>query len=95
MKGVRGKLFSKKVFPGNFSQNKKIPRPYMGRKDSVVPPKLPQKFRGRFPCGKGHDPAPFGKWILRPPLPDSILPALCKRLLTKIVFVTTVLIITT
>ena len=31
----------------------------MGRKDSVLPPKLPPKERPLLPYGKGYDPAAF------------------------------------
>jgi len=46
--GVWGNLFSKKGFP-----NKKIPHPILGRKDSVVPPKLPQGSAAAFRAVKG------------------------------------------
>ncbi len=85
-KGFGETFFSKKVSP--------IKKPFIPYSwDERTPWCHPncRSSAAAFPCVKGHAPAPFGKWILHPPLPVSILPAFCKRLLTKIVFVTTVL----
>jgi len=69
--GVWGNLFSKKGFP-----NKKTSHPEYGTKGLRGATQIAASCCGRFPCGKGHEPASFGKWILRPPLPGSTLPAL-------------------